>query len=373
MKILLTCLALCAFAAAPAAAQAQTVPPSFFSTNWDGEIAKNAGDQLRDAEWKRMTDTGVGSTRTNFDWVTAEPRKGVYRWTTIDDLVSVATRNRIELLPVVMNAPPWARERSGNFGSPPKDPNDYASFVTALIQRYGPDGLFWTLHPELEKRPLRIWQIWNEPHLKFQWDSKPGEDYAKGYGKLLRVAYKAIHKADPGAQVVLAGLANRSYAYLASLYRRGKIHGFFDVAALHPYTVKASGVIELTKRFKGIMRKFHDSAKPVWITELGLPASKKKIKSNSTLQTTDAGLAKFITASYRALVKARGSNTTRVDRVYQYTWASVYCCEQFRFTGLLQYDNKDSVEPKPAYQAYLDAARQYGAAPPAPAARSSAW
>ena len=157
----------------------------------------------------------------------------------------------------------------------------------------------------------------------------------------MRVSYKAIHKADPGGKLVLAGLANASYKFLKHLYTRGKIHGSFDVATVHPYTATPDGVIELVRRFRLQMKRFGDAKKQLWVGELSLPASKGKIKSDSDLQTTDKGLAKYITASYDALVKARSNAGTLVDRVYQYTWASVYCCEQqFSFTGLLQYDDK---------------------------------
>ena len=45
------------------------------------------------------------------------------------------------------------------------------TYLAALVERYGPDGTFWTDHPELPKHPLREWQIWNEPHLPAYWDA----------------------------------------------------------------------------------------------------------------------------------------------------------------------------------------------------------
>jgi arabinogalactan endo-1,4-beta-galactosidase len=370
MRFLISSLAALVFtlAALPATASAGTkVPEGFFSTNWNGEITTNGPPALHEAEWQRMKRSGVDSTRAVLRWDLAEPAKGQYDWTTSDALVSLAARNGVELLPIVIYAPEWARSIPHEGASPPKNPSDYAAFMTTLITRYGPSGTFWTEHPEVPKRPVRTWQIWNEPHLPFQFavDEDKDEDYAKTYGKLLRSAYKAVKKADPRAKVVLAGLANRSYAYLNALYRRGKIKGSFDIAALHPYTAKPEGVVELTRRFRDTMKKYKDSKRKVWITELGLPASKGKIESKSDLQTNDKGMAKFISGSYRAVAKARSKSDTRVDRIYQYTWASVYCCEQFRFTGLLAYDNKETVTPKPAYDAYVSAAKSLGALPKA--------
>jgi hypothetical protein len=241
--------------------------------------------------------------------------------------------------------------------SAPLDIPAYTRYLSALVKRYGPQGTFWKLRPDLPRRPVRAWQIWNEPHLPFQWDRWSRDDWARDYGRLLRVAYRAVHRADPGARVVLAGLTNRSYVYLEELYQRGRIRGSFDVAALHPYTIEASGVVHLTRRFREVLSRHGDARKPLWITELGLPASRGRFRSPSWLQTTDGGMARFLSTSYAALSVARGSRATRVDRAYWYTWASLYCCEQFRFSGLLQYDNKDGVKAKPAFRAHQAAVR----------------
>jgi hypothetical protein len=230
-----------------------------------------------------------------------------------------------------------------------------------LIQRYGENGTFWLEHPDLPKRPLRTWQLWNEPHLRFQWDSdKP---WQPAYGRMLRAAYKAIKQADPGATVVLAAMSNTSWTFLDQLYRHGRVQGFFDVAAMHPYTAKARGVITLAKRFRIVMRRHGDAKKPLWITELGLPASKGKDKSKSPLQTTDEGMADFLTTSMEKLIAGQGQANVRVSRVYWYTWASVYCCgDIFRFTGLRIYDPRDqTLGDKPAYSAYVESARRHQA------------
>jgi hypothetical protein len=240
--------------ALPTAAGAATrVPAKFFGTNWDAQIQKNAPPALQDQEWKRMHDSGVKATRVPVSWVFVETSPGVYDWTATDRLVELATKNDIELLPVVLYSPEWQRRQLENFASPPKDPSAYAGFMTQMIARYGPKGTYWTAHPELPKRAIRYWQVWNEPHLPFQWTEPKGGDWAADYGKLLRVTYKAVHKADPGAKVVLAGLANASYKFLKNLYTRGKVHGSFDVAAIHPYTRTPDGVVELVRRIRGEM------------------------------------------------------------------------------------------------------------------------
>jgi hypothetical protein len=345
----------------PGAAAAQrAVPPLFYGANWDGEIEMNAPDSLRDSENARMARSGVESVRVPFEWSRAQPREDLpFNHTRTDRFVRHAVTHGIDILPVVILAPRWAREYPNVAHSPPKSFVDYTRYLRALIQRYGPDGSFWVENPLLPKSPIRALQIWNEPHLQFQWSIPTGMDYAPGYGKLLRASYKAIKAADPGATVVLGGLSNFSWQYLDHLYEKGRIKGAFDVAAMHPYTSKADGVITLLKRFRIIMRRNGDAKVPVWITELGLPASKGRIKSKNKLQTTDAGMGQYLSRAYKLLVKNLSSSLAGVQRVYWYNWASVYCCEQFRFTGLLQYDNEETVKPMPALEQYVRSARRY--------------
>jgi hypothetical protein len=345
---------------AGAAAQERVVPPLFFGANWDGELEFNSPTTVREQESARMARSGVESVRVPFEWIRAQRKEGQpFNHAISDRFVRHAAAHGIDIVPIVLLAPRWAREYRGQTHSPPKRPLDYTRYLRALVERYGPDGSFWVENPVVPKRPIRAWQIWNEPHLQFQWSIPTGKDYAPGYGKLLRASYKAIKAEDKGAKVVLGGISNESWKYLQHMYDRGGIKGAFDVAALHPYTSKASGIVTLTKRFRIVLRRNGDAKRPLWITEAGLPASKGRINSKNKLQTTDAGMADYVEDAYDVLVKNLSSSLAKVARVYWYNWASVYCCEQFRFTGLLQYDNKETVTPKPAFDRYVAVARRY--------------
>ena len=73
-------------------------------------------------------------------------------------------------------------------------------------------------------------------------------------------------------------------------------------------------------------------------------------RRRAKLQTTEPRRsARFLSRSFRAIAGSAPTPATRVDRAYWYTWASVYCCEQFRFSGLLRYDDEDgAVKAMPA-------------------------
>jgi hypothetical protein len=348
-------LALAVLLGSALSASARSVPRDFYGTVLDGSVLTAPPDVLA-GQWARMASSGVETARVVFSWSDAQPAAGgPIDFSHTDALVAGAAAHGIDLLPVVLYAPPWAREDQALFNSPPAHPADYAAFLTALVARYGPNGTFWAEHPELPKRPLHTWQIWNEPQLRFQWNA-PG--YARGYGALLRASYRALKQADPGSTVVLAGATNLSWEAIAALYSKGHIHGYFDVAAVHPYTATPIHVVRIVQLVRQVLRRHHDARVPVWITELGFPASKGRSRSKNTLQTTPREAAKRLTKTYELLAHERHNSQVRVSRVYWYTWASPYRGDIFSFTGLYRF-NGTSFTAQPQLSAYVRSARAH--------------
>jgi hypothetical protein len=352
--------ALVALALAPAAQARRSVPQGFVGANWSFE-ATFASPRTQELNWARMAQSGVESQRALFLWSVAQPRAGgPFDFVQSDEAVLLASEHGIDLLPVVAFAPRWARQSdAGN--SPPRDPREYAAYLRALIARYGPRGSFWAAHRHLRKRPIRAWQIWNEPSADYQWTIPQGQDWAPGYGALLRASYRTIKHADRGAQVVLGGLPNFSYQDLDHLYSAGHVRGFFDVGALHPFTAARHGVLTLAERFRAVMRRHGDGRKPIWVTELGLPASKGHSQDGSPLQTDDAGMARFLRQSYEDLIANR--RKVGVGRAYWFTWSSSYSGWIFQFTGLWLYyprqGGHDTLRPKPSLTAFERLARHF--------------
>lgn len=327
----------------------------FFGVVYDRGVA-DAPAATQDAQFRKMHATGVRTVRRVFNWAQAQPVAGeAPSFAETDTLVARAARNDVEILPIVMYAPRWARIDQDNDASPPENTGDYVSYLLQLVNRYGTSGSFWSEHPELTKRPLRTWQIWNEPQLRYQWSSK---DWEAGYGQLLHAAHDALKQADPGCTIVLAGATNFAWDALDSLYAKGDIKGRFDVAALHPYTGSAGRVVKAAQLFKAVLKKHGDGATPVWITELAWPASKGRVKPPSGLKalpTTDQGMATRLTKAFKLLAKSR-----IVQRVYWYTWASAYSKGDgiFGYTGLQRYDPKTGrFKATPALQAFRKLAR----------------
>jgi hypothetical protein len=348
-------------AAAPAASAAKrSVPPFFFGMNWDGEVEEQAPDGIRMAAASVMASSGVESERVAFQWAKAQPEEGMpFDHAKTDRAVRDAVTHGVDVLPVVILSPRWARQYPDEHFSPPVRIADYTRYLRAVVDRYGPGGSFWEANPKLPERPIRQWQIWNEVHLKYQWYVPSGIDYAPGYGELLRAAYRTVNEADPGAKVVLAGLTGRAWKILEHLYRDGGIAGAFDVGAVHPYTARAAGVVTIAARFRAAMRRRGDGKLPLWVTELGLPSSKGRSPVGGDLYSTANGMAKHLRMAYRLLAQTRSSPLVGVERAYWYTWASSYRAEPFRYTGLLGYDGESNLWATPALKQYVLSARRY--------------
>lgn len=123
---------------------------------------------------------------------------------------------------------------------------DFVSYVTTVVARY--------------RWKIDYWQVWNEPDIHRFWAPFPN---ARDYAYLLRHAYTAIKRANPRAQVVVAGPSGSDPHGLLFLHRVVRYGGRFDIVAAQPYTSLPG------PQFSGVLQKLHAFGKPIWITELG--------------------------------------------------------------------------------------------------------
>jgi hypothetical protein len=345
-------------AAAPDAGEAakRKVPRNFVGVVWDGPI-RAAPEDLQAAQFPRMAAAGVETVRIAFHWAEAQPQEnGPIDLSETDRLVGLAAARRIHVQPHVILAPVWARAEPYAL-APPLEPEMFRQYVLALVARYGSAGTFWTEHPELPRLPIRDWQFWNEPHMWSMWSIPEWAEWSTSYLDHLKVFHATVKAADPRAKVVLAGLSNASWKYLRKLYKAGAKR-YFDIATVHPYTRHARGVPEIVRRFRAVMRKNGDGRLPLWVTELGLPASEGRIKSKSALQTTDRGMAGFLRQSYLKLARKLRRPAFGATRVYWYTWASEYEGSVFRYAGLFRYRGSGAPRKRPAFRALVKTARR---------------
>ncbi len=136
-------------------------------------------------------------------WGNIEPEAGKFQWGPLDELVLEYQQAGFTGLQMDLSAlSPWASSMQpslGNQGDPfPKAEylDDYAAFVSTLVERYDRDGI--DDMPGL-LYPIRDYGI--EREFTGFW---PGS--AEEYIRLLRIAYPAIKAADPDAKVMLVAL-----------------------------------------------------------------------------------------------------------------------------------------------------------------------
>ncbi|MGZ6709847.1 MAG: hypothetical protein ACXVFN_23270, partial [Solirubrobacteraceae bacterium] len=206
-------------------------------------------------------------------------------------------------------------------------------------------------------RPVRAWQVWNEPNLAVYWTEQP---FMRGYARLLDATYAAIKRADPGSTVVMAGLANFSWRDLERLFAKAGAKLRFDVAAVHPFSGRPSNSVKIVRLNREALDRHGAARKPIWLTELTWSSAKGR-KQNLTKdwETTEAGQAVRLRQAYALFVRAR--RALRLDRIYWYTWVTVDrdSPNSFDYSGLRTLRPDGSVVDKPAARAFRAVVRRY--------------
>jgi len=345
-RVLLLAVAWLAAALVLAPAAPGAVPRGFFGVNVNGPLDDPAFDL--DAEAASMRGSGVSSWRVEFSWDLLEPEPGRHDWSAADRKVLAAARTGIDVLGLAVRAPAWANGDLDPF-VPPRDPATYGAFLTALVARYGPAGSLWAQHPGVPRRPVRAWEIWNEPNLPIYFRAQP---FVRPYARLLRAASAAVRRADPRATVVLAGMANFSWRDLDRLLRAER--GLdFDAAAVHPFTGRPSGMIEIVRRNRATLARRGHGRTPVWLTELTWSSAKgRKQPLTKGWETTEAGQAERLTQAFGLLARER--RRLRIGRVLWYTWATTDAGSQnsFDYSGLRTTRGGTTLRDKPALAAF---------------------
>jgi hypothetical protein len=342
------------------------LPEGFVGAMVDGPVfAKgvNLDDQLA-----FIVATGVESLRVAVNWSAAQPYQSFSQvppnqrsefqdeggvpthFSELDRIVGPAAAHGLSVLPVVESAPRWDAQHPGSIASAPKSPAAYAAFLVALVRRYGPHGTFWGAHTSIRPVPIRMWQIWNEPNFVSYWSERP---FAPSYVALLRASHAALLSADPGAKLVLAGLPDFSWKYLAQIYSVPGARQTFDIVAVHPYTAHAVGIPVILGKVRAVMDQFGDSAKPILATEISWPSSQGKAPQQFGIGTTEALQAQRLDQVLPLLAADRSK--LGLIGFYWYTWmgdegprAFPYA---FDYAGLLKYVG-GQISAKPAFEVF---------------------
>jgi hypothetical protein len=323
-------------------------------------------------QFQRLKRGGVDSIRVPISWEAVQPTKpSPLNFSGTDVFVAGAAAAGIDVLPFLTGAPRWAVPAAvvpgtgGQIRAPKFLPvrsgpqrSGWRNFVVEAIKRYGPRGSFWLENPGLPKRPIRVWQIWNEPNFKyFVVRPNPVE-----YGKLVKLSYGAAKAADRGARIVLAGLFARPIeaeidrgppqAYFAAdfleqMYEatpgiKAKFQGF----AVHPYTGSYKNLTSRIEEVRAVLRANRDLGKELWLTEVGW--SSQPPRGGNSFAKGLKGQAAQLKGAFR-LFRAK-QRQWNLQRIY---WFSVDdlkgACNFCDGSGLF----KAGFLPKPAWRAFV--------------------
>jgi polysaccharide biosynthesis protein PslG len=333
----------------------------------------------RQIEMALAAATGAAFIGLDFDWRRIEPERGKFRWDETDEVVRLARKYNLRLVPMLLYTPRWASSAPyaplDYHRAPPADLEDYRRFVFAVVDRYKPGGSSGLTTGEFG---IRDWVIWNEPNVRPHGeDPLPGEFWTgslEHYIQLLRVGYEAAHAADPGCNVLNAGLADVLWEpgradLITSLNRFYDPNGdgdaadggraFFDTLNIHIYPLEHKDPYWLQQRLEdvfAIMDRFGDGKKRVWLTETGfgsVPAS-PFYRSNQQIPEpflSEGGQARMVEMIYAAL-----AGYHRLETIFWWSLRDYYHDgsatnpSMEAHYGLLRAD----FSPKPAYLAYAE-------------------
>ena len=285
-----------------------------------------------------MKSIGLQWVRVDANWSWAQPNGPTsFNWSWLDQEVASIKAAGMKADLIIDDAPQWARAGdSSKDWTEPASASAFGTFAGEVAARYGPMG-------------VTAFEIWNEENYQMFWNPAPNPSL---YTAMLRDSYAAIKAVDPGATVISGGLAPAAnngtnvapITFLQDMYADGA-QGSFDALGLHAYCFPAlpdtyetwspwSQMNQTSPSLRSVMAANGDSAKQIWITEIGAPTA-----GSGAVSTT--AQAEMVTQAVQA-----AKTTSWIGGLFFYTYqdgADSY--------GLLNADGS----PKPAWTALVDA------------------
>jgi hypothetical protein len=229
--------------------------------------------------------------KTLFEWRMIEGAgKGIYNWTEADRVVKASNAAGVKIIARIDFEPTWARKDKANNG-PPDNYQDYADFISAFTSRYKPGSAVGTVDAI---------EVWNEVNLTREWGNQPiNQQQAADYIRLLTLAYRAAHAANPNIIIIQAGLsptgvhnasADDDAEYLGWLFQAGLKGGVnYDVLGAHGNTQAPCVACDFNslpgfgdpsfyfrriEQLRDAQVKYGDSDRQIWLLEFGWTSDK---------------------------------------------------------------------------------------------------
>ncbi len=237
----------------------------------------------------------------------------------------------------------------------------WKTFIASAVKRYGPGGVFWQgpfqqLFPGASPKPVRIWQIWNEPGSPTYFENPNPAEYLK----LLKAARSQIRKIDGKAKIMVGGLFSSTdkgsikgripaVEFARRLYGLEGAREAFDYMALHPYARDVNDMVNQIEQLTDVMKEARDGGKTkLAITELGWSSNRP---DGSLLAKGPEGQANTLQEAFEKLSASKGRY-----KLYTVDWFSLRdapakqsSCTNCPYAGL----NKVNGEHKKSWRTFL--------------------
>ncbi len=192
----------------------------------------------------KMGESKAGWLRTDFCWWIID-KNGSYDFSVYDNIVDKIAPHNISVLGIITSGK-WGKK---GFVIAEKAPEEWAAYITATVAHF--------------KGRVDHWEIINEPN------HPQHPILGHNYGKLLKIAYKAVKEGNPNATVLFAGLADVQRDYVEEALKVAgdsyDIMNFHTYPAPNPPEKRISDSINILREE---MKKY-GGQKPIWLTEIG--------------------------------------------------------------------------------------------------------
>jgi hypothetical protein len=245
-------------------------------------------------------ESGANSVRVDLNWSSLQlegPQADAGFVARVDAFMEGARRRGLAVVVTMLSTPCWASKapeslKQGCQGRwwergvteyPPTDPTRFGDAAGFVARRWGDR--------------LAAIEIWNEPNYElFLRTDQP----AREYGRLLRAAYPQVKRERPDLPVLGGTFALAEVKFLEELYEEGRIAGYYDAIAWHPYShpyspMARKGRAGVDQSFRDgaaalrqVMREHGDEKAELWATEAGATTCREGIDERCVDAETQA-------------------------------------------------------------------------------------
>jgi hypothetical protein len=218
-------------------------------------------------------------------------RDGQRDWSTLDEYVALARQYHVQVLGVLLGTPGWLAHCPAG-----------TSFLEIYKCSLSDPAAFATYAAEIAAHARGViddWEILNEPDGRWAYLGT-----AADYARLLTLAARAIHVANPAARVLLGGVMSlESRPWLRAVFAIGgrRLVTSVDVTSVH-VRCRLASLRPTIRRWRAFFAR-RGLRVPLWVTEHGYP-SDPRYRNDPRFQDGAPGQAAYLRRSVPAMLHA---------------------------------------------------------------------